>query len=211
MLLDIGVGIMMALLVGKIFAVSAILPIEASITIMVIAGIIFSLLMDIDALINLFIHGGTGASYKHRDLFHIPLFYIPIGMLTLYFFQLYQSTLYQPLHQLPPLTLPVLFGLCSLAHFIHDSIGLGWGVKWLYPFSDDQYSFFYQYNAHKAGLKRVIYVWKSTDIDHLEEKYGDKDWFRHIYLNWHPYSLIEVAVFLFAVALLITTIYLKKI
>jgi hypothetical protein len=210
MLLDIGVGIMMALLVSKIFAVSFALPAMASTTVLLtIAGIVFSLLMDTDALIDLIIHRGTRASYKHRDLFHIPLFYIPIGMLVLYFFQ----TSY-----LPPLALPVLFGLCSLAHFVHDSIGLGWGVKWLYPFSDNHYSFFYQYNAHKAGLrpsgqdtkcgkygrwaKSIVYVWKSDDIDRLEEKYGDKDWFKHIYLSAHPYSVIETMVFLFSLILL---------
>jgi membrane-bound metal-dependent hydrolase YbcI (DUF457 family) len=194
MLLDIGVGIIMALLMSKIFALSLAMPVG----IMVIAGIVFSLLMDTDALINLFIHRGTGASYKHRDLFHLPLLYIPIGMLVLYFLQLYQ-------YQLPALALPTLFALCSLAHFIHDSIGLGWGVKWLYPFSNNQYSFFYQYNTHKAELrpsKWGIYIWKSADIDRLEEKYGDTEWFRHIYMIWHPYSLVEAAVFLFALVLL---------
>lgn len=191
MLLDIGMGILMVLFVSRIFA----LPVGAF---MVIAGIIFSLIMDADAVIDLIVHRGAAESYKHRNLFHIPLIYIPMGMAVIYFFQSYQS-LY------PPLALPLLFGLCSLAHYIHDSIGIGWGVKWLYPFRDDQYSFFYQYNAHKAGLhpsKWGIYVWKSADIDLLEEKYGDRDWFKHIYLSLHPYALVETAIFLLSLILL---------
>jgi|GEM_PF-653246 hypothetical protein len=199
MLLDIGVGIMMALFFSKIFALSFTIPVGYF---MIIAGIVFSLLMDTDALINLIIQRGTETSYKHRDLFHLPLLYIPSGMVILYFYQ-------------PELSL--LFGLCSLCHFIHDSIGLGWGVKWLYPFSDDQYSFFYQYNAHRVGLrpseqkttcgKWGMYVWKSADIDRLEEKYGDKAWFQHIYLSWHPYSLVEAAVFILSLVLLYATMH----
>ena len=195
MLLDIGVGILIAIGVSKLFALPLTLFFVAS-------GIFFSLLVDADALINLIRYRGIGKSYKHRDLFHIPLLYIPIGMIIVFIVSSMSD-----IGNTSSTALSILFGLCSLAHFIHDSIGIGWGVKWLAPFSSDQYSFFYQYNAYQAGLasKHGVYVWKHGEIDTLEKKYGDKDWFRKIYLRFHPYGMLELLVFAIAVILLFRT------
>lgn len=94
-----------------------------------------------------------------------------------------------------------MFGLfissCLTAHLLHDSIGIGWGVRWLYPFTTDSYTFFYHVNdtAGNDRIKpRVLYRWRERDLDDLVERFGDPHWVRHIYLRLHPYSLIEWAV-----------------
>ena len=56
---------------------------------------------------------------NHRDVLHKPLAIIPI-FAVLYYFSAFWA---------------YLIGLCLLAHFIHDSTGSGYGVKWLLPFS----------------------------------------------------------------------------
>ena len=89
-----------------------------------------------------------------------------------------------------------------MAHFIHDSVGIGWGVQWLYPFKKDHYSFFYQYDTYSKIPKKLIYVWKDGEIERLEREYGNPNWFHDIYLRGHPYGLVEYAVFLAALVAL---------
>ena len=182
MLFDIGVGILLAIITTEFFN----LPLTVA---FLIGGVVFSLLIDIDYVFYL---GGGGSSkyvHKHRDLLHYPLLYIPLGMLLISFFNFSWA---------------VLFGLCSLFHFFHDSIGIGWGVQWLYPFKKDHYAFFYRYQPqHKERLpKKIVYIWKHEDIGALSEKYGDENWIKNIYWRWHPYAVIEFLVFVSALFIL---------
>jgi len=179
MFLDIGVGILIAILVSKIFA----LPLTLF---LVFIGIVFSLLVDIDFIFHLKKGGNTKNAHRHRDILHHPLIYIPLGMLLLSFYSLAYS---------------VLFGLILFIHFLHDSIGIGWGVQWLYPFSKNHYTFFYRYQPkNKEKLpKKLLYVWKDNEIDMLAKKYGDEEWIKNIYLKWHPYAIVEFLVFVIAI------------
>ena len=36
----------------------------------------------------------------------------------------------------------MFFGLAVFLHFVHDSVGIGWGIKWLWPFSRKAYKCF---------------------------------------------------------------------
>lgn len=182
MLLDIGVGILSALLASSLFDV------ELSFGLILFA-LIFSLLPDIDTLFHIR-KGRSIDSHKghdHRDVWHYPLLYIPAGTLIIGYF----SSLYG-----------FLFALTSFLHFFHDSIGIGWGVQWLYPFSRKHFSFFYHYDVYRNNLpKHLIYSWRHKEVDELSEKYGDKNWIKNVYLKWHPYAIVEF--FVFVVSLLV--------
>ncbi len=182
MFLDIGVGILLSIITSKLFG----LPLTVA---FVVAGIIFALLMDIDYILHLFTGGSSKNAHRHRDLLHYPLIYIPLGTLVISLF----SNSYAS-----------LFALCSFAHFLHDSIGIGWGVQWLYPFKKDHYSFLYIYRPpHQERLpQKNIYVWKHEDIDMLSKKYGDPNWVKNIYWRWHPYAIIELLTFILALVVL---------
>lgn len=182
MLLDIGAGILIALGLVPVFDIS-------HVGIWVLAGAAFALLPDIDALVNLVQYRGAGHEYRHRDLLHHPLPFISAGVLMIFPFS----------HELS-----ILFALCALAHFAHDSIGLGWGVQWLSPFSSDHFSFLYLYQPPgKVALpRRYLYRWRHADIDALDRAHGDHDWIRHIYVQMHPFALTEFAVFGTALAVL---------
>jgi hypothetical protein len=168
MLLDIGVGILAALWLHE--------PI--------LLGIIFSLLPDVDMLISLVRYRGSAGVYKHRDLLHLPIVYVLVGL---------------ALYPFSPST-ALLYIVCSLAHFLHDSIGLGWGVQWLWPFSRNHFSFLYVYQpSGKPALPRkMVYRWRHEEIESLDKIHGDPDWIRHIYLDLHPFAIIEIAVFVCA-------------
>lgn len=182
MFLDIGTGILISVFISKIF--------DFPLTwIFISAGIIFSLLMDVDFLFHLGAGKGTKKAHEHRYLLHYPLIYIPAGMFALYF--------YNP-------AVSLLFGLCSFIHFLHDSIGIGWGVQWLYPFNTNHFAFLYLYQPRdKEKIPgKLMYIWKHKEINNLDEKYGDENWIRNIYYKWHPYAIVEFIVFIMSLAVL---------
>lgn len=183
MLLDIGLGILVAIFVSDAFAVD-------SRVLWYAGGILFALLPDADYLVHLARGGNSRHAHRHRDLFHLPLPYVLLGTAALY-----------PLGA----AWQLLFAAASLAHFAHDSIGIGWGVQWLWPFRDQHYSFLYIYKPRhrKERLPRkLLYVWEHAQLDDLHERYGDEEWIKNIYLRWHPYAIVELIVFLVSLAVL---------
>ena len=183
MLLDIGIGILSAIVVGQLFSA----PLTPA---LVGLGLAFALLPDVDFLYSLFRYGPRNyhAIIKHRDYLHYPLLYLPAGALAASFFGA------------PWIA---LFLLTSLGHFVHDSIGLGWGIPWLWPFTNRNYTFFYRYLPPTKRLPRqFLYRWERTDVDQLIDEYRDPDWLRNVYLHLHPVFAVEIAGFLFAVCFL---------
>ncbi len=181
MLLDIGLGIIIPIALSKIggFELS---------NSYVFFGIIFSILPDMDLIIYEFIKkiNKNNKIRRHRDIGHYPIFYIILGGILFYFINK---------------KLLLLFVICSLLHFIHDSIGIGWGIKWFFPFKKNSYQIFYNINKNNDGS--LIYSYKPEELDYISEKYGYPNWIRDIYLKFHLYSLVELAVFIISIILLI--------
>ena len=116
MLADIGIGIFSAIIASKFFQVKITL-------LVVLIGIAFALLPDMDFLVEWIKRKKMPGkfSHEHRNLFHFPLLYVPVGLFVTFWF----GWIYL-----------FLFVFNSLLHFLHDSFGIGWGIKWLYPFSE---------------------------------------------------------------------------
>src|SRR3989338_3986025 len=147
MFLDIGVGILSSIFISWFFN----LPLTF---LLIIGGIVFALLMDVDFLFYVF----QGKEvYRHRDLFHYPLIYLPLGTVLLYFF-----------------------------------VGISWAA------------FFFLFQPHsRAQLPfKFIYIWRAGQFDEINKKLGDPDWFKNIYLNWHPFAVIEYLVFIISIVAL---------
>lgn len=187
MLLDIGVGILSSIFLSRFFGIG---PNPTFLA----AGILFSFLPDIDYFFaSLFISNQTGSrAHEHRTILHYPLLFIPTGSIILFATLNYRFAM--------------LFALASLLHFLHDSIGIGWGIPWLYPFSRNNYVFFYQYDlAQHAIPQKLFYSLSPAEVDHLSSQYGDEHWMKHIYLQLHPYAIVELMVFILAIAALLYT------
>lgn len=179
MTLDIGIGIFAAIIVSKLFSLE-LTPL------LVGAGIGFALLPDIDFIYSLVRNGHSNhrAVARHRDIIHYPLIYLPLGALFAMPFGFQWS---------------FLFLLASLGHFLHDSIGIGWGIPWLWPFTQKNYSFFYRYSPPgKKFPQRLIHRWERSELDRLIDEYGDPDWLRNIYFRLHPFFVVELLFFLIA-------------
>ena len=181
--LDIGIGIFSAIVVSKAFSVE-LTPLLVGV------GAVLANLPDVDGVWT-FLRNGNDfkAVSKHRELVHYPLIYLPVGALAALPFGAEWS---------------VLFLLASAGHFLHDSIGIGWGIPWLWPFTNENYSFIYKYAPrwHAEHPRRLLYAWDRGRMDELIERYGDPHWFQNIYLRLHPFFVVELAFFVIALAVL---------
>jgi membrane-bound metal-dependent hydrolase YbcI (DUF457 family) len=182
--LDIAVGIFLAIGFGKFFHQEIAAPLIAAAT-------LFALLPDADYLVHLARGNSSRNAHRHRDMLHLPFVFIPAGLLVLYPFGAEWM---------------FLFAAGSLAHFAHDSVGIGWGVQWLWPFRDNHYSFLYIWrppDRREYLPRKLFYSWPHRDIESLAARYGDEEWIKNIYFRFHPFALIEYAALAAAVAALL--------
>jgi len=126
----------------------------------------FSFLPDLDLAIWLISHNFkiNKWTHQHRKILHHPIVYLSLGLLIIW-----------------PLTnqfYAILFLLCSLTHFLHDSVAIGWGIKWLSPFSRKNYKFFTY--KHLGEKRRLLVCWTPEELILEVEKRNN--WFKGYYL-----------------------------
>ncbi len=180
MFLDIGIGILGAVLYTGI--------VDAPITPALLAVAVgFALLPDTDFIVAWMRSRNVHAiNHTHRDVTHYPLLYIPVGSLAVAL--------------LGGLPTAMLFAALSLLHFIHDSIGIGWGIQWAYPFSKKFYKAFSEKDGRFSW--RLLVAWTPSEQAEVERQAGDPSWLRNIYLRFHPIAIIELLFFIGALAVL---------
>lgn len=189
MLLDIGFGILGAMAYAA--AQAAALDLR-----LILISIAFALLPDLDFIFQGLRRGGfSEVDATHRDLIHNPIIYVLAG---------------SALVALWDIGFVPLFTILSLLHFLHDSVGIGWGVRWFYPFSKRYYKFFSEYDGSWSW--NFLTSWTADHFAELEEgrkkRWNGKKWFEIIYFRPHPINIIELAVFLAAVVALWHQLYL---
>lgn len=128
-------------------------------------SVLFSYWPDIDAVIHFIrlrvsfgswkkaYRVATGKwAHEHRNILHIPLLIIPVtaGFLWLFDWQVAS-----------------LFAGLSVTHFLIDSGGIGWGIRWVYPLSTRQWKF------HEGTLQS----WTPEELKDVVELEGDENWF----------------------------------
>lgn len=187
MFLDIKLGLGWAFLVAIFF--------EKMITPeWLIAGVVFALLPDLDFWFEYIKRGTVGGKVidLHRTLFHAPLIYIPVA--------LFIGTYFGPAWM-------TLFALGVFGHFIHDSMGMGYGVRWLWPFTTSWYKFF----SGKDGeihydLNHFFVSWSDEEMKKLVAERGNDNWIKENigYMRRHWFSILfKLIVVIGAITLLI--------
>lgn len=183
MILDIGAGAGIAglfgLLAGMKFSPALILFSVAA-----------ALAPDIDFIVWLVRKRGTldEWSHRHRDLLHYPLVFVPAGYVL--------SALLFRDHRIA-----ALFAFAPLYHFIHDTFGPGWGIRWLWPF--DRRYFMIWIESGGIGIRR----WTKTEQDEIARIHGDPQWAKKQFDPGHTFRSI---VFLVLGLLCIAAWYLKS-
>ncbi len=181
MFLDIGVGILLAVGMSWYF--------QTGLTFfMIFAGIVFALLPDIDFIVEFAKWGSVGGKVirEHREWVHFPLAYIPVVLLVFLIWGLMWA---------------LFLGAVLFLHFLHDSVGIGWGIKWFWPFSKRAYKFFSERNGN-LSWRHFLVSWDHKELTEVAAERGDPDWIRNIYLRLHPVSVVESAFFVIAVGIL---------
>lgn len=181
MFIDVSLGILSALVATSIFSVNLNLYI-------LLIAIFLALIPDIDLLIYILRGYDMKFAYKHRDILHLPVVYLVISLF---------------IYVINPL-FSLIFFFSTFFHFLHDSIGIGWGVSWLWPFSKKHFAFFYIYQSSKKPhiTKKLVYVFKQDEIDELYKKYGDHELLKNVYLKLNIHLLIELLIFIIVLVIL---------
>lgn len=173
--LDIGLGIVSAILISKIFSLKLS-------TGLILYGILFALFPDIDFLIGLL----SKKTYQRRDsLTHYPLLYLPLGWIILWL----------SLEKI----MASLFILATFLHFLHDGIGTSWGLKWLYPFKEKWYKFF----GRKFGELKFLASWTPEELGRDVQLHRQDRWIRESYFRPSPILITEVVGLLIAIVSLV--------
>lgn len=184
MFLDIAVGILLSIGASWYFNVELTF-------ILILTSVLFALSPDIDFLWMLSRMGITKITYKHREILHYPLIFLPIGAIVLI-----------PFGKI----FVVIFILAAFWHFLNDTLTIGWGVQWFWPFSKKYYKLLggmiYQtLDKPKLPLK-FFYAWTPEEVEGIELKHGDPNWLKNIYLRFHPMAIIEFGVFIISLIIL---------
>jgi len=99
----------------------------------------------------------------------------------------------------------VFLGAGLFFHLIHDSMGIGWGIAWLWPFSSKVFKCFSEKNGDFST--RLLVAWSQEELVEVAALHGDPDWIRNIYLRAHPINLIELCFFLVSVVVLVLYVH----
>lgn len=187
MFLDIKLGLIWAFLVALIF--------EQTITPgWLLAGVLFALLPDIDFWLEYWKRGTVGGKVidLHRTLLHAPLTYIPVA--------LFVGSIFGPAWM-------TLFALGVFGHHIHDSMGMGYGVRWLWPLSTRWYKLFSSKDGElHYDFDHFIVSWSDQEMHALVAERGNDNWIKedlaYMRREWKSIAL-KLILTIIIVALLI--------
>lgn len=187
MLLDIKLGLAWAIIVALLF--------DKTITAgWLAAGIAFALLPDLDFWLEYARRGTIGGKTidLHRTLLHAPLTYIPVALIIEQFFGIAWMT---------------LFAIGVLGHHIHDSMGMGYGVRFLWPFSTRWYKLFSSKDGElHYDLDHLFVSWSDEEMRTLVAERGNDTWLaediRYHRTHWRT-ALWKLALTAIVVTLLI--------
>lgn len=177
MFMDIGMGILIALGVASVFGVAPTPEV-------VIFGVLFALLPDIDFFLTR-IAAIRKVIGEHRSATHFPLVHLVVSMVMYIFFGKVFATLYF---------------ICTFYHLVHDTLFLGWGIKWLWPYSNKSLSIFHD----KGGvITSEVLVWGPEDDRRIRNEYASPNWVRDFYLRPGIIAFSEYGIFLAGFAALL--------
>ena len=180
--MDIGLSLIYAVITTKVF------NIDLTSTI-ILLSIAFGLLPDIDMSVEIFKKGafhGNGDKF-HRTITHFPILYLPIIPFIFYRYGNFWGT---------------LFTVNLFSHFIHDVIGTGWGLKLLWPFSKKNFKMFSDPINGKLSTNFIV-SWNPRELKISVERYGDKHWFKNLYLNFSNVFLLELLFLVIGIAVVL--------
>lgn len=150
-LADIAIGLFVATITSIIFGFE---PRYG----LIVAGIAGAILPDWDMILHLLAGGRLDEhAHEHRDISHHPLIMVPTITYFMYNFYGYEHAL--------------IMGISMICHYLADSFSIGWGIQWLYPFSDCY--FLYKRVSDEATY---FHIWTPRNQEQAARAFGDPSW-----------------------------------
>ncbi|QQS21361.1 MAG: metal-dependent hydrolase [Candidatus Moraniibacteriota bacterium] len=172
MFLDLKLGLLWAVVVGIAFHE----PITVS---WILASILFAFLPDIDFWVELARRGTVGGKTlgDHRTLLHAPLLYLPAAVGMWWWLGPAWAT---------------LFSIGVFGHHIHDTMGMGFGVRWLFPFSKNFYKIFSDKEGNIFYDREHLRItsWNPEELRVVLQEKGNDHWLQEdlAYARKHAFS-----------------------
>jgi membrane-bound metal-dependent hydrolase YbcI (DUF457 family) len=181
---DTGIGLILGVLLNS--------NTELNLLLCLIIGIFASLLPDLDFVYK-YLKTQKVPTTEHRDGLHYPLLVVPIAGAI--------GWLFNP-------EIGIVLAIGTLIHFLHDSIGIGFGVKWLFPFKKNSYLFLFQIKTpnNLDMPKKRLYSLTDKERAVMISKYGYNDWIRFVYLKPNPWGMFEYSVLIIGIIVLLKAV-----
>lgn len=99
----------------------------------------------------------------------------------------------------------IIIMLSWLAHHLHDSCCLDFGLKWFWPFSDKNFHFLGRMSLgkKKSARFRLVHIYTPEELEKLKDQFIEvQKWLKLVYYKPTSYSIVELymsAVLLFFV------------
>ena len=136
-----------------------------------VLAVVLSNIVDFDAvwtyIRNDSIAAHAGNLADHRDIAHYPIIVVPCFILTASVFGFFWAT---------------VVAANLVTHFVIDSVGVGWGIKWLWPFSKKNYKFLCERDNRSST--RILVSWSPAELRYAIAHYGNIDWLAEYQETW---------------------------
>ncbi len=184
MILDIAFGISLSAVVASLFGFEASFSWYA-------LGVLFALLPDVDVFLSrmslVMRKRGSGVgkyAHEHRDLLHYPILFVIMAV---------------ALYAIATPEIAILFAGAVFLHFAHDSVHIGWGIAWLWPYSKRTIKFF----SNKKGpwSWNLVKTWSGTDLRHAAHEHGNDNWLKDYYFTLSPTVIFEVVALILSLVI----------
>jgi len=170
--MDIGLGLIVGVILSQLTTLNY--PVCLAL------GVASTLLPDLDYVWSLVVNHRQPHS-EHRDGLHYPLLLVPIVGLA--------GSLVAPV-------VGWVLALGTLLHFLHDSVGIGFGIKWLFPFRKNSYLFFFHLRT-PASIdmpRKRFYSWDDAERNEMIRKYAYSKWIQYVYFRPNLFGMTEYAI-----------------
>jgi membrane-bound metal-dependent hydrolase YbcI (DUF457 family) len=183
---DAGLGVMSAVFVCLAFGVT---PTGG----LVLLGILFAYIPDVDWVLDAhFWKTGRVAAYAqnpydHREGLHKPLLWaLAISGAGIIFGGIG----------------PFIAFTAVMAHFLHDTVGTGWGMPWLWPLTKRRIKFC-STKQNELKLTPFLMSWSHEELSQYITNYGRANWKDYYYGRWTAVATGEALVALTGAVLLV--------
>jgi len=87
-----------------------------------------------------------------------------------------------------------------MLHFLHDMIGIGWGVQIFAPLDWGSYKLFSKkWVSADVTLSPIVTRYSKSELREALIKYGEADWIERYFCKWTHVSLVDYGLFLVGV------------